>query len=64
MDAPNNCSRAGFRVERDDLAFLHAIPKKLYFKMVEGCCMSALTSLGKEASLFRLCVNVREWFSR
>ena len=41
--------RAGFRVERDDFAFLHAIPKKLYFKMVEGCYMSALTSLSEEA---------------
>ncbi len=64
MDAPNNCSRAGFRVERDDLAFLHAIPKNLYFKMVEGCYMSALTSLSEEAYLPRLCVNVSKRFYR
>ncbi len=41
--------RAGFRVERDDLAVLQPFPKKLYFKVVEGCYMSALTSLSEEA---------------
>jgi SAM-dependent methyltransferase len=38
---------AGFRVERDDIGFPHAIPKEQYFRMVEGCYMSALTSLSE-----------------
>lgn len=39
---------AGFRVERDDIGFPHAIPKEQYFKMVKGCYMSALTSLSED----------------
>jgi trans-aconitate methyltransferase len=38
----------GFRVQRDDIGFPHAIPKEQYFRMVEGCYMSALTSLSKD----------------
>lgn len=38
---------AGFRVEQDDIGFPHAIPKDQYFRMVEGCYMSALTSLSE-----------------
>jgi trans-aconitate methyltransferase len=36
---------AGFRVTRDSLDYAHAIPREHYFKMVENCYMSALTSL-------------------
>lgn len=39
---------AGFRVERDTLGYSHSIPKEKYFQMVEGCYMSALTSLSEE----------------
>jgi trans-aconitate methyltransferase len=39
---------AGFRVLRDAVDFPHAIPKQHYFKMVEGCYMSALTSLSEQ----------------
>lgn len=35
---------SGFQVERDVLDFQHAIPKEHYFKMVQGCYMSVLTS--------------------
>lgn len=37
--------RAGFRVEQDAVDYLQAIPKEKYFRMVECCYMSALTSL-------------------
>ncbi|MFQ5431247.1 MAG: class I SAM-dependent methyltransferase [Nitrospinota bacterium] len=39
---------AGFTVEYDRLSYIHRIPKNNYFKMVECCYMSALTSLSKE----------------
>lgn len=39
---------AGFRVLRDTVDFPHAIPKQHYFRMVECCYMSALTSLSKQ----------------
>ena len=39
---------AGFRVMRDAVDYPHTILKEQYFKMVEGCYMSALTSLSKE----------------
>jgi hypothetical protein len=41
-------NRAGFRVMHDAVDYPHAILKEQYFKMVEGCYMSALTSLSKE----------------
>lgn len=40
--------RAGFRVERDTVDYLHVIPKQQYFKMVAGCYMSALSSLNDQ----------------
>lgn len=40
--------RAGFRVQRDAVEYLHIIPKEQYFKMVGGCYMSALTSLSNK----------------
>jgi trans-aconitate methyltransferase len=39
---------AGFGVARDAVDYPHAIPKTHYFRMVEGCYMSALTSLSEE----------------
>ncbi|MCA6107056.1 class I SAM-dependent methyltransferase [Bradyrhizobium cenepequi] len=39
--------RAGFRVQWNSVDFPHAIPKERYFKMVEGCYMSALTTLNE-----------------
>ncbi len=39
---------AGFAVERSALDYPHAIPKEQYFKMVEGCYMSALSSVDPE----------------
>lgn len=39
---------AGFSVERDSVDYSHVIPKGQYFKMVEGCYMSALTSLSEQ----------------
>jgi ubiquinone/menaquinone biosynthesis C-methylase UbiE len=39
---------AGFSVERDAVDYQHSLPKEKYFKMVEGCYMSALTSLSDE----------------
>ncbi|MPZ39481.1 MAG: methyltransferase domain-containing protein [Rhizobiales bacterium] len=40
--------RAGFQVGRDAVEFTHAIPKQRYFKMVQSCYMSALTSLSED----------------
>ena len=39
---------AGFRVHRSSLDYPHAIPKKVYFKMVAGQYMSVLTSFSDE----------------
>jgi ubiquinone/menaquinone biosynthesis C-methylase UbiE len=39
---------AGFKVAWDAVDFPHAIPKAQYFKMVENCYMSALTSLSED----------------
>lgn len=41
-------SDAGFSVERDTLAYEHALPKELYFDMVRGQYMSVLTSFSDE----------------
>lgn len=41
-------NRAGFRVVRDAVDYPHAILKEQYFKMVDSCYMSALTSMSKE----------------
>lgn len=40
--------QSGFRVERDGVDFPHAIPKDKYFKMVESCYMSVLSSMSEE----------------
>jgi trans-aconitate methyltransferase len=39
---------AGFQVRRDTVEFTHAMPKQHYFKMVQSCYMSALTSLSED----------------
>ena len=49
MDPPNNCSARGSALSAMILLSCTPFPKKLYFKMVEGCYMSALTSLSEEA---------------
>lgn len=38
----------GFRVERDGLDYRHAMPKRTYFKMVDHCYMSVLSSFSRE----------------
>lgn len=39
--------KAGFEVERDFLDYVHRIPKKDYFKQVEACFMSVLSSFSE-----------------
>lgn len=38
----------GFTVERDSLDYPHSIPKEHYFRMVESCYMSVLTSFPED----------------
>ncbi len=40
--------KTGFQVDRDYLDYPHAIAKEKYFKMVENCYMSVLTSFKEE----------------
>jgi ubiquinone/menaquinone biosynthesis C-methylase UbiE len=47
-DLERGMKEGGFQVERDILDFPHSIPKEKYFKMVEGCYMSVLTSFEEE----------------
>ena len=39
---------AGFQVERDALDYEHRIPRDHYFKMVQSCYMSVLTSFSRD----------------
>jgi trans-aconitate methyltransferase len=43
--------QTGFRVERDAVDYPLAIPKEKYFKMVESCYMSVLSSMSEEEIL-------------
>jgi len=47
-DLTEELRAAGFSVERDGLDYRHELPKEHYFRMVENCYMSVLTSFSEE----------------
>ena len=44
----NQLQQTGFSVERDVLDYEHALPRDHYFKMVQTCYMSVLTSFNED----------------